>query len=378
MPRQATANVPAKFPTAHDLTFGVEIECYLPWNNAIDIQVGSYHAGIQVPGLPPGWNAQMDGSIHARQDMKGFELVSPKLQGGGGASQLALVYNWLKEKGVKVYANCGFHVHVGLGAWLNPINLDKLVMLAKYWEPALYAITGTLARQEGHYCKPRKEDDIDHIWRKTRDNNWEAIKARIGCDADKYRLLNLASLMRIKTVEWRCFPGVADLHQALAYVQIVLALCEAACGPISLGSMKKRPEGRLCKEMGQHRYMSLFRELVRYCWRVPAREGSVPRGVIAPDSIPECVETLRKLTEKYQKAAQAKFLRSEQRTVRPIRTPPAQSVIAGEMVYAYPSTQTVVIATTEEAATVMATREEIYDAATARVSNPNPALDSIE
>src|SRR5579872_4097375 len=44
------------------LTFGIEIECHLP---AGTIEVGAYHLGTPVPGLPAGWNAQHDGSIQA-------------------------------------------------------------------------------------------------------------------------------------------------------------------------------------------------------------------------------------------------------------------------------------------------------------------------
>lgn len=41
---------------AADMTFGIEIECFLP-NDVVareGIRVGGYHRGLQVPGLPAG------------------------------------------------------------------------------------------------------------------------------------------------------------------------------------------------------------------------------------------------------------------------------------------------------------------------------------
>jgi len=143
---------PVNPPTAHDLTFGIEIECYIPEEHASGISVGSYHRGHQVVGLPDGWNAQQDGSIGYRQGYLGFELVSPKLQGLDGITQVKTVADWLKTKQAKVYQNCGFHVHVGLGRWKTNENVNRLVMMAKYWDKALYAITGTLSRELGRYC----------------------------------------------------------------------------------------------------------------------------------------------------------------------------------------------------------------------------------
>ena len=42
---------------ASDLTFGIEIECTIPAQNAPS--VGGYHHGIQISDLPNGWNESL-------------------------------------------------------------------------------------------------------------------------------------------------------------------------------------------------------------------------------------------------------------------------------------------------------------------------------
>jgi hypothetical protein len=65
----------------NDLTFGVELEVTLPVGTC---PVGGYHAGVQVPALPPGWKAERDGSIQAGPGYMAAEIVSPVLKGADG------------------------------------------------------------------------------------------------------------------------------------------------------------------------------------------------------------------------------------------------------------------------------------------------------
>ena len=67
---------------ANEMTFGVEFEVTVPMNLAL--AVGGYHRGLEVVGLPAGWNAQGDGSICADRDYRGVEIVSPVLRGADG------------------------------------------------------------------------------------------------------------------------------------------------------------------------------------------------------------------------------------------------------------------------------------------------------
>ena len=65
------------------LTFGVEIETVIPYAtlDAERMSIGGYHAGIQVPYLPPDWTAERDASITSNcSGHTGCEIVSPVLK----------------------------------------------------------------------------------------------------------------------------------------------------------------------------------------------------------------------------------------------------------------------------------------------------------
>lgn len=285
--------------TANDLTFGIEIECYLK-NNAngtAPIVRGGYHNGVQIADLPAGWNAQSDGSLYHVDGYYAVEIVSPILRGRAGIEQVKVVCEWLKQKEAKVTDRCGFHVHVGLGRWLTVQNVNKLVMLVKYWESALYAITGTVKREAGGYCKARPDERVSSVMAVP------TVEGKATAD-ERMRILNLTNLSKAaakRTVEFRLFSGTTSYVKMAAYIQVALGMVQAATGPIGMKSLKMRPEGKLKTELANGRYTAVVRELVRYLWRIPARPGnSKARGVLDPENIMKCKEELSRLAKKYQ------------------------------------------------------------------------------
>lgn len=126
---------------ANDLTFGCEFEVTLP-REACPV-AGGYHRGVQIPGLPAGWNAQTDASIRVTTPgYVGVEIVSPVLKGAEGIRQVKLVCDWLKARNAKVNQSTGFHVHVGCER--NETLLARLAHLVANFEKALYV---TIARK---------------------------------------------------------------------------------------------------------------------------------------------------------------------------------------------------------------------------------------
>jgi len=143
---------------AQHFTFGVEIETAVPRAN--ELNIGSYSgSGIQVSYLPAGWVAKSDGSINAPSGHEGCEIVSPILKGEDGIRQVIEVCRVLNERGHKVNASCGVHVHVGFK--VNPVSgkatsakeLETLVQIASYLEEGLYASTGTMRRRNGSFSE---------------------------------------------------------------------------------------------------------------------------------------------------------------------------------------------------------------------------------
>ena len=144
---------------AETLTFGIEIETTVPYTTVDSerLSIGGYHAGIQVPYLPQGWKAERDGSITAnRSGHTGCEIVSPILRGAEGLAQVESVIAVLNEKGHKVNASCGVHVHVGF-AGKSGEELARLITLVSFLEKGLYAVTGTKSRERSNWCLSTKK-----------------------------------------------------------------------------------------------------------------------------------------------------------------------------------------------------------------------------
>jgi hypothetical protein len=212
----------------NDLTFGVELEVTLP---AGTCAVGGYHAGVQVPALPPGWKAERDSSILPGPGYMAAEIVSPVLQGADGLRQLKAVCDWLQSVQAKVNRSTGFHVHVGFGG-RDLGTLRRLVSLVANFEKALYAATGTRSREAGHYCRGIQADhDFVTAFRATR-------VARPGLCSNRYHALNLTNLLGSgkPTVEFRVFAGTTNAVKATGYVRLCLGIVEKAL------SMKKLPK----------------------------------------------------------------------------------------------------------------------------------------
>ena len=79
------------------------------------------------------WKIVTDSSIRGN---KGFELVSPILQGEAGITEMKKVCEILKQCGAKVNLSCGTHVHIdahsiNLGSWkriyINYARLEKVI-----------------------------------------------------------------------------------------------------------------------------------------------------------------------------------------------------------------------------------------------------------
>jgi len=202
---------------ANEMTYGVELEVFVP--ATVQIQVGGYHNGMQVAGLPTGWNAQGDCSIQADPGYRGVEIVSPVLRGADGLKQIQKVCCWLSSIGAKVNRSTGCHVHVGFAG--NDTDLAVLTGLVAYHETALFAVTGSKARMSSRYCKPiRTSTEHQGVANKT-----------LNGTRDRYHTLNLNNLTtcgRAPTVEFRMFAGTCNALKVIGYVRMCLALVEKA------------------------------------------------------------------------------------------------------------------------------------------------------
>jgi hypothetical protein len=206
--------------TAHEATFGCEIETLVHTDSitANQLVVGAYHHGIQVPYLPLGWTAERDGSVgSSRPNWVGCEIVSPVLKGPEGIAQVVEVIRALNEKGHRVNATCGVHVHVGWDTSWDAKCLARLITIVAFFERGLYAITGTKSRERGRFCASVRQYGDDK-------------RAKVVLDQERYHILNLRNLGygRKSTVEFRAFSGSLDATKVVGWIQVCLGLVDRA------------------------------------------------------------------------------------------------------------------------------------------------------
>lgn len=224
-----------------NITFGVEIETTVPF--AAQILVGQYHAGRAVNSATSAagvriespkfngaaWNAENDGSIRAdKEGHRSCEWVSPILKGEAGVRHLIEFVEWLRSIGASVNTSCGLHIHVGAAGAAGEHEvtdyIERLARLSAFNSKALYAQTGTIARENGMFCRPIGDQCKKAVAKAKKTKR--LIDAAHG--AGRYQLLNLTNLTSRGTVEFRCFAGTLNTSKVLVHLFSVLVLCIVA------------------------------------------------------------------------------------------------------------------------------------------------------
>jgi len=312
------AQTQAASSRADAYTFGIEIECLVPTAAIVrlGISIGSYHHGYPLPApFPQGWTAEHDATIHTqRSDETSVEIVSPVLRGAAGIEQVKQVAQTLRGLEAQVNCSCGFHVHVGAASvaghdyaaqaeWVG-----KLLYQTAMHERALYASTGTSARECSAYCGSvhAEKHTADELRRAPKARKAEALRDAIY-NGRRYRSLNLTNLFTHKaTVEFRWAAGTVEWVKMVAHVQQCLALAERAT------EQTKLDWGALASERTYKQAGAGARALDRFFyltgWTKGRRDVGQPQvqmaGWIADlaDLKPVKVE-LKRLAQKYDRGA---------------------------------------------------------------------------
>lgn len=214
-----------------NLKFGVEIETTIP--DSAPVMVGGYHRGVAVingpkfQGAP--WMAESDASIWtSNYSRRGCEFVSPILCGEEGIKHVLEFVGWLVSIGAQVNTSCGLHVHVGTGSFGFATTeeltafISRIARIASRRSLALYAQTGTLSRENGHYCaKPGQEY-------KSAVRKIAKAKTVSEVAVNRYQLLNLCNVPTKGTVEFRCFAGTLNANKILLHLFSAFQCCTRA------------------------------------------------------------------------------------------------------------------------------------------------------
>lgn len=215
-------NLNNNYPTLTNRTFGVELEFVgvhprdvaRAINNVdgIDCYYEGYHHRTTAY-----WKLVTDQSI----DGTGGEIVSPILMGDEGARQLELVIAALDTiEGISVNVSCGLHVHLDV-ADLTVNEIQTTYERYADYESQIDMIMPRSRRgNNSRWC-----GSITNV--KTRVKNVRTkSKAGLANAAGRYYKVNLQSLTRYGTMEFRQHSGTINFDKIINWVSFLMAFVE--------------------------------------------------------------------------------------------------------------------------------------------------------
>ena len=223
-------------PELSGLTFGVEIECYLPaglTREALAAQLCD--AGVPATAemynhqVRSGWKLVTDGSL--RDYSRGCELVSPILSGDAGLASVEAVCAQLVTVGATVDRSTGLHVHVGVPGQELPFFKEVLRLYAKYEKvidgfmaPSRRGSANVYAQSTTFTPAMAAATDLRALQRAYNGGRSFRHDAR-------YRKVNLEAYWRHGTVEFRQHQGTIEARKITNWVKFLLKLVNRATRP---------------------------------------------------------------------------------------------------------------------------------------------------
>jgi hypothetical protein len=209
-------------------TFGVEVEfsgitmaaAAAAITRALGRQVttGGYHQSSDWSE----WRVDRDGSV-TTQYGNGGEAVSPVLRGQDGLDEVARVVAALREAGARVDRRCGVHVHLDARD-LTGEQIARLMVAYVDRQDAMDTLVAP-SRRRGLNAYCGRMSDTEKLAHK---GALEATRtpAPTGYHG-RYRTVNVNTLGRTGTVEFRQHQGSLNGTKITAWVKMLLALGES-------------------------------------------------------------------------------------------------------------------------------------------------------
>lgn len=217
--------------TMNQLTFGIEIECYLP--------SGMTRADFAAQLAAAGINSYAEGYSHSTRGhwkiitdssldslLNGAELVSPVLQGEEGFLQVHKVMTQLSRVGATVNKKCGLHVHIGV----RYENLDFFKNLFKIYhgfEEVIDSMMPVSRRaRNNNYIRSLKGINLAQV---DAAQNMEDLRRLFRQNAGgeyyaRYHKLNFEAFWRHGTVEFRQHSGTINSSKAISWIRTCMKM----------------------------------------------------------------------------------------------------------------------------------------------------------
>jgi Putative amidoligase enzyme len=200
-----------------DRRFGVELELIFPHHvDRSDITNALHAEGLTT------WRVKSDTSLSGG---RGWEVVSPVLQGDDGREQIRVACRVLRALGAKPNRSCGMHVHHEI----RELTIGQVKSVAKAWFTRQALTDGLVSesRRGSHFCQrhtPSEQTDIERM------RDLRSLQ-RIGSRRPysyRFRSFNLVSYGRYGTVEIRQHQGTCDAEKIISWVSYGQAIIAAA------------------------------------------------------------------------------------------------------------------------------------------------------
>jgi hypothetical protein len=220
------------------LTYGVEIECIRP----TEISMAEFARRLTEAGIPTNaefynhhrrnyWKIVTDGSISDRHGI-GMEVVSPILRGTADFDQIKKVSEILIGENrarpvCRINKTCGLHIHVGLPRREHQLPINVLRIYHHY--EAVFDSLMPMSRRSNSYARPTAFTD-----RIARAATLDALRSSYGYD--RYRKVNLESIWRHGTLEFRQHAGTIEAEKIIHWATLVLKLMAVANSAPTLAS----------------------------------------------------------------------------------------------------------------------------------------------
>jgi hypothetical protein len=217
-----------------NLKFGVEIEAVGASMSTVADALNRAGVPCRVEGYTHAtmahWKVVSDASLTGNM---AFELVSPILQGEHGLMQVVRVCEALATIGAKVNNSCGLHVHVDGRA----LTVSQLANVCKMWLKYETCFDQVLpeSRRNNVYCRSIKSkfqtlaEGFDKL---TKCTTVAALTGVMNGDGayrtSRYHKLNLESMTRHGTVEFRQHSGTVDGEKIVNWVKLVTNFVQVA------------------------------------------------------------------------------------------------------------------------------------------------------
>lgn len=227
--------------------FGIEIEAHNVAQRDVAAALNAVGIRCAVEGYNHSttnhWKIVNDCSIQGSQ---GFELVSPILQGENGLMQVAIVGDTLERLGAKVNTSCGLHVHIdGRDLTVNSMSrickmwlkyetcFDSIVPASRRNNRFALGIRSKFATLEAAFAKLATATSIQGLTRIMNSDGYSG--------SSRYHKLNLESMVRHGTVEFRQHSGTVNGLKMVNWVKLVGGFVESA---VKAKAINSKGEGK--------------------------------------------------------------------------------------------------------------------------------------